>query len=204
MATGKKCITYQGSCEGLQEKLYFKHFQELINNDKSLNKKVNFKIHNNKGGTPLDIVEDARKKSIEEYKNKIAMFDCDFKYDSFKQAILLCKKIKIQPIYSIMNFNLFLILHKKDYSKIINSQDNYEKDLKKVFNLNDVDDIKNEESINKILKQISMNDIKLAIKRAYKLCKNTKSIGKIIIDDIFDQPFLNVHEFMDDILNKVK
>ena len=39
----KAIVTYQGSVEGLQEELYFKHLQNLINSSDEFSKRVNFK-----------------------------------------------------------------------------------------------------------------------------------------------------------------
>ncbi len=89
----KAVVTYRGSVEGLQEELYFKHIQELINNSDEFNKRVNFNFKNSNGGSASKIVEKA---SIYTGTNnaKIAVFDYDFKKDDFIKAIKLCKNKK--------------------------------------------------------------------------------------------------------------
>ena len=72
----------------------------------------------------------------------------------------------IYQAYSNVNFDLWLILHEQDYNKRVSKNDAYINDVRRVYGLKRADDIKSEDVINKILGQITLKDVKEAIKRA--------------------------------------
>lgn len=119
------------------------------------------------------------KYGINEENPNVAVFDRDFK-EEFIDGINLAKKNNIYPAYSNQSFNLFLILHKKYLYKPTTKENNYEKELKEVYNLDKNSDIKNEDTINTILKQ------------------------KEIATNIYDEPYLNVSNFLEEVLNEIK
>lgn len=200
----KNVLTYRGACEGLQEELYFKRLEELIMLYDSFSHRVAFRFHNCKGGSPKDIVLQAKKYAVNVNEDMcIAIYDHDFKSTSFLESLSLAKKYKVFPAFSIINFNLFLILHKKDYYKTITCKDNYEKDLRKAFGVPKIYDIKSRKAIEFIVNQIGLDDVKIAIERAKKLNEKSKKTQKIIIDDICEQPFLNIHLFLESVLEKL-
>ncbi len=198
----KAVVTYRGSVEGLQEELYFKHIQELINNSDEFNKRVNFNFKNSNGGSASKIVEKA---SIYTGTNnaKIAVFDYDFKKDDFIKAIKLCKNKRIFPAYSNVSFNLFLILHKQDYNKQTTPNDNYLKDLRNAYKLDSKIDIKNETECLKIIEQINLEMVKTAIKRAKIINLESKKYNKEITKDVYEQPFLNINEFLEQVFKEL-
>ena len=78
----KAVVTYQGSVEGLQEELYFKHIQDLINNSDEFNERVSFKFKNVNGGFASNVVHKAKIYSSAD-NLKVAVFDHDFNDDDF-------------------------------------------------------------------------------------------------------------------------
>lgn len=199
----KAVVTYQGSVEGLQEELYFKHLQNLINNSDEFSKRVSFKFKNVNGGFASNVVHKAKIYSSTD-NLKVAVFDHDFKDDEFIKAIHDCKKYNIFPAYSIISFNLFLILHKQDYNRITTPDDNYLKDLRRIYKIDSKMHIKSEEGCLKIIKQITLEDVKIAIKRAKKLNDSSMRFKKEIIKDVYEQPFLNINKFVEQVFLEIR
>ena len=97
-----------------------------------------------------------------------------------------------------MNFDLWLILHKEDYNRKVSRNDAYISGVRRVFELKSSVDIKSEEVIGKILSQISLEDVKTAIKRADNIRKSKgESEGtKIGNTRSYSNPDFSIHEFL--------
>ena len=198
----KNIVTYRGAVEGLQEEMYCEHLKKLINNNENYSKRVNFLFTNNKGGSPTVIVKKAQKKSLNNDNNNVAIYDRDFKED-FIESIHLAEKNNIMPAYSNQNFNYFLILHKKYIYKQTTKEDNYVDELIKTYHLDKNIDVKSREAIVKILEQINLEDIKQAIVNIERVNNETKMTQNQIALKIYEQPFLNIIEFLKDVFEKV-
>lgn len=187
-------------CEGQQEKMYMNHVAKLIKNFPK--KVVTF-------NTFIDSPH-RLKKRYEEY-DSAAIFDFDMNEVEFKKNIEICdrlnrdlKSIKrkserhIYHAYSSVNFDLWLILHKEDYSKIVSRNDAYVQDLRRIYGLYATDNIKNEEINRKILSQITLNDVKEAIHRAEKIRhnKNIDDCQSVGDTKIYTNPDFSIHEFL--------
>jgi hypothetical protein len=186
-------------CEGLQEKIYLKHLERLIKNFPE--KIVTFNTYID---SPFRLT-----KTYEEYDGA-ALFDFDFNQVEFEKNIKLCDKLnnvqksrkkkgrRIYHAYSNINFDLWLILHKEDYNRTAYRNDAYISDIRRIYNLNINDDIKNEGIISKIFAQITIDDVKDAILRADKirrdkLPEDVKHIGTSLI---YSNPDFSLHEFL--------
>ena len=110
---------------------------------------------------------------------------------------------KIFPAYSNVSFNLFLILHKQDYNKQTTPNDNYLKDLRNAYKLDSKIDIKNETECLKIIEQINLELVKTAIKRAKLINLESKKYNKEITKDVYEQPFLNINEFLEQVFKEL-
>ncbi|MDW7662622.1 MAG: RloB domain-containing protein [Bacillota bacterium] len=187
-------------CEGQQEKMYMNHVAKLIKNFPK--KVVTF-------NTFIDSPH-RLKKRYEEY-DSVAIFDFDMNEVEFKKNIEICdrlnrdlKSIKrkserhIYHAYSSVNFDLWLILHKEDYSKIVSRNDAYVQDLRRIYGLNATDSIKSEEINRKILSQITLDDVKEAIHRAEKVRhnKNIDDCQSVGDTKIYTNPDFSIHEFL--------
>ena len=145
--------TYLCVCEGQQEKMYLDHVARLIK--KFPQKVVTF---NSYIDSPHRL-----KKSYEDY-DSAAIFDFDFNKVEFEKNISLCdglnKKSKsrakkkgrsIYHAYSNVNFDLWLILHKEDCNRQVSTNDAYISDVRRIYKLNQNDNIKNQKTIKKML-----------------------------------------------------
>ena len=198
MATYRK--TYLCICEGQQERMYFDHLAKLI---KDFPKKVV------KFNTFIDSPHRLEKR-YEEY-DSAAIFDYDFNETEFYRNIEICNQLnkKLKPTkrnsgrhiyhaYSTVNFDLWLILHKQDYNKRVSKNDAYINDVRRVYGLKRADDIKSEDVINKILVQITLKDVKEAIKRAenIRIIKEESDSKNIFNTLIYENPDFSIHEFL--------
>lgn len=198
MATYRK--TYLCICEGQQERMYFDHLAKLI---KDFPKKVV------KFNTFIDSPHRLEKR-YEEY-DSAAIFDYDFNETEFYRNIEICNQLnkKLKPTkrnsgrhiyhaYSNVNFDLWLILHKQDYNKRVSKNDAYINDVRRVYGLKRADDIKSEDVINKILGQITLKDVKEAIKRAenIRIIKEESDSKNIFNTLIYENPDFSIHEFL--------
>jgi len=196
--------TYLCICEGKQETMYLNHVAKLI---KDFPRKV----------VKFNTFEDSPHRLEKRYENydSAAVFDFDNNEVEFKRNIEICDSLnnKLKPskrkkarhiyhAYSSMNFDLWLILHKENYNKSVTKNDAYISDVRRIFGLKPTEDIKKEEGIKKILSQITLDDVKSAIKRAETIRKNkviadSKKIGNTMI---YSNPDFSIHEFIKAVL----
>jgi len=174
-------------CEGQQEAMYLRHLAGLLKTGKRV---VTFKT---KTGKPGD---------VDKYKyikyDKAILFDHDGDDIAFDRAINTCVKAKCSCAYSNRNFDLWLLLHKQFFASPVNRNDSYVDYVRKAFALESNADIKEKDVIARILGQISLSDVKMAMNRAgmmraQKLQEDAKRIGSI---DYYDNPDLYIHEFI--------
>ena len=203
-------IVYRGSCEGLQEQTFLNHVSKLINNDPRCKNKVYFDLINVGGGDPLEVVKKAvnynfiGKKEFIKNKRVIALFDYDFKDSKFLAALKLANGNKIIPFYTIANFDLLLINLKEKYTKQVSKSEEYIKEVRKVYHLDSEANIKNQTVIDKILKQITLDDIIFLIKNAKIIEKdnlNSKNYY-FVKENILNQPNLLPYRILEEVLSK--
>ena len=192
--------TYLCLCEGFQEKMYLERIAFLIR--KFPDKVVTFNI--------LIDSPHRLKKRYEEY-DSAALFDYDYKDVEFRRNIEICDKLNkelkpgnrksgrhIYHAYSSVNIDLWLILHKEDYQKSVSSNNSYIPDVRRIYNLKATANIKNKEITRRILEQITLEDVRSAIKRADRI-RNTKvgMDGEIVGNSvIYENPDFSLHEFL--------
>ena len=203
-------IVYRGSCEGLQEQAFLNHVSKLINNDPRCKNKVYFDLINVGGGDSLEVVKKAvnynfiGKKEFIKNKRVIALFDYDFKDSKFLAALKLASDNKIISFYTIANFDLLLINLKEKYTKQVSKSEEYIKEVRKVYHLDSEANIKNQTVIDKILKQITLDDIIFLIKNAKIIEKdnlNSKNYYSAK-ENILNQPNLLPYRILEEVLSK--
>lgn len=196
--------TYLCICEGQQEKMYLDHVAKLIN--KFPQKVVKF-------NTFIDSPQSLEKR-YEEY-DSAAIFDYDLDDLKFKKNIEICDKLNkelkptirksgrfIYHAYSNVNFDLWLILHKKECSGCVWKNDAYIQDVRKNYGLNSTDNIKKEEIIKKILSQITLEDVKDAITRADQIRKSKVNADGWNIGNtmVYSNPDFSINQFLKTVL----
>ena len=194
--------TYLCVCEGQQEEMYLKHVAKLITDFP--NRVIHF---NTIVGNP-----DRMRKTLVDY-DKVALFDHDFNDVGFRQSIELCDRLdktgratrqrsRTYHAFSNLNFDLWLILHKEDFGRPISRNDAYQPEVRRIYGLGSTDDIKSKELIQAILRQIALNDIKNAIRRAERLRSQKIVSDGVIIGSTrcYPNPDLSIHAFMQAVL----
>lgn len=129
-------------CEGQQETMYLAHIARLLTHFPERVVKFNTTI-----GSPSEL-----KKHYEEY-DSAALFDQDGRQNAFEEGIRVCQaldrlgqrsrsKKHVYHAYSNVNFDLWLILHKEDFTRPVASNDAYVPDVRRIYRLGREADIK--------------------------------------------------------------
>lgn len=189
--------TYFCVCEGQQEEMYLKHVAFLLKNFPE--RVVTF---NTTYGSPERL-----KKNYTEYDNA-ALFDYDFKDTEFRQNIKICEQLQrksrrengknVYHAYSNVNIDLWFILHKEDFNRPVASNDAYVADVRRIYGLNREADIKERANLERILMQITLEDVKHAIRRADQIRAGKLEADRFMVDDVicYDNPDFSLHDFL--------
>lgn len=207
MVKGK--LTSYAYVEGQQEKMYLEHIKNLINNNAESKYNVVFKVKDCGGSTPEEIVDKAVRTATQAQRNTkeythIAIFDYDNRDTEFKNAIIKCKKEKIVASYSVLNFDLWLLIHKTKFMGKVGIVKGYHQKVREAYRLPKTADIKDEKTIAKILNKITLSDVVSAIKIAEEMEKiNIESNNYMFKDiNVYDQPNLEICKFVKYLLVK--
>ena len=121
------------------------------------------------------------------------------------------KGYKYNLAYSNLCFELWLILHKKNFTKPLSLKYDYKDEIVKCYNLDpdiEWDKIKAEEVFKNIVKNITISDIKNAIKRAETIDNNNYEINYPIDFKGYtyfkENPSLNIYKFINLVFKKCK
>lgn len=201
-----RCINYLCIVEGQQEELYINHLAKLLSNASEKSFKLNPKV-----GKLRNL-----EASIYTDYDSVFIFDHDFNTIEFERNLNGCillnnnkqnkiTKKKVYHAYSCACFDLWLILHKKDYNAPVTDAKGYVSEVRKVFNLDTNADIKNKKIINTILSQITIDDVKNAVERASKIHSNKLPSDAINIngESYYPNPDFSIHKFINILLNQI-
>lgn len=190
-------------CEGQQEELYLDHLGALL---KTPQRTVKFKHIR---GTAADL-----KRGDPFGYDKAVLFDHDCKKARFIQQIEACdaaekrrsnrQESHTYHAYSNLNFDLWLAMHSPNYKGVgaAHKTDAYHKLVRVCFGLDAEANIKEERVIRDILKQITLDNVKLAIHRAeeiraQKLESDKHQAGNT---DWYDNPDFSIDKFLKSVL----
>lgn len=194
-------------CEGAnQERIYFDKIQELANGMERRKYDILFDYAEPFGGDPKCVVERTITKSIGK-SNKISVFDHDGKTKKYEDAIDLATENKIFAGYSNFCFDLWLILHKEDYYQEVENQDGYAEEMRRVFKLGKFANIKRKEQVERIVNQITMQDVKDAIVRADIIEARNRERDSILTpksNRYYNNPDTQVHNVLKSIFAKAE
>ncbi|MBQ8908738.1 MAG: RloB domain-containing protein [Clostridia bacterium] len=196
--------------EGDQEYEYFNHLKNLINNHPQNKLKIKIVPKNCSGGDPRVPVYSAIK-NCSLNKTPLVIFDYDNKKIEFEEAIDLAMKNKFNVGYSNINFDYWLTLHKLDKSKIVygekSNNDAYVKLLKDTYKLSLREDIKNVETIKKIISKITFEDVLHAINCCKLIEKNNhqnsdRKINTPNGNSYYKNPDIKVYTIVEELIRK--
>ena len=135
---------------------------------------------------------------------KIAAFDYDLNKNNFEEKVKLCNETRV--LYSNLNFDLWLVLHKEQYMKKVQNNNDYVDKVRKLYWLPSNADIKKEANIQQILNQIELKDVKRAIKNANKIMDEKIEFDKIYVKRnfyYFPNPSMNIHKFFEELFKEI-
>jgi len=176
--------------------MYFKHLARLLKTD---TRTVTF-------DTKIGMPEKVLRNNMGRKTDKAAVFDHDGATANFERALKACARYNGTASYSNRNFDLWLLLHKQPFSKLVASNNDYVDLVRNSYGLEKDADIKKEKVIGRILAQIALPDIKAAIHNAKAIrdSKNkgdAKKIGKIAV---YSNPDLLIHQFIESVFIKCR
>ena len=199
---------YLCACEGQQEELYLKHLGRLINELPGRKIKFVTVIHPPRYLEKVNVSYDC-----------VALFDHDSNDKTFQANITICDKLnkkemrkskidrrRIWHAYSNLNFDLWLILHKEDFSRCVYGNDQYADDVRRIYGLAPTDNIKSKDTLANILNCITLENIESAISRANALIEQKLEGDKKIISSSIccENPDLSIHRFIRAVIDESK
>lgn len=202
---------YFFSVEGETEVLYFKHLQNLIRQVESrtanpvirvekicpasFSKKISILK-----SCPVFAVYDVEEDDTEHRKR----FDTILK--EMKAVETSGKSIKYELAYSNIDFELWIILHKKDLFGSIGSKKQYLSNINNSFGtkFQGLKEYKEEKNFSQILLKITLDDVKSAITRAEKIMKQRNAESVLLKSYGYEwcdkNPSLSIHNAVKKIL----
>lgn len=119
------------------------------------------------------------------------------------------KNIKYQLGYSNFSFELWMILHKKDCFGPLNNRKQYLSQIQQCFRekLEDLDHYKKEAAFRRCLGQLTLDNVRAAIRRAKRLAEQNERDHKTLIrysgySYYRDNPALSINEVVERILTE--
>lgn len=202
---------YFFSVEGETEVWYLKHLQGLIHNNES--RKID-PIITVKKTTPMKFL----KTFSSLYQSTVtAVYDVEepvdgqnFQFESIlkemNDAEKAGKSVKYELGYSNIDFELWVILHKKNLFRTIVNKEEYLKEINTVFSTHfkRLSEYKVERNFKSILNQITLEDVKEAINRA-DIIEKQRNIDSVQINSCGykwfpKNPSLSLHKSVNKIL----
>lgn len=127
--------------------------------------------------------------------------------DSLKKAKSL-KSVQYEMAYSNFTFELWMLLHKKQFNRSLTHRDQYLSPINKAYNqkFKSLKEYKEKANFQRILDRISLSDVIDAVKRGEKITQNNyreyqlQTYKKYVF--FRENPSLSVHEFVEKILKK--
>ena len=184
---------YRCFYEGQQEEMYFDHIAKKVK-EAMTNISLKFK-------------KLAKLKTLEKSSTgvtKIAVFDYDLNKVDFESKVKLCNETRI--LYSNLNFDLWLVLHKKQYRRTVQNNNAYIDEIRNSYNLPNNTNIKAKGNIQKILDKIELIDVKRAIENAEEIMKEKMEEDKIYVKRNFSyypNPSMSINEFFKELFEDI-
>jgi len=198
----KEQVRYLCIVHGQQERMYFRHLQSLIEDKGRRN--VVFSIQEGDRFLMERVLKQVKYSGV-------YVFDHDLDDDGFRDNIEKCQelskkrfhaKVVVAHAYSNICFDLWLLLHKTSFNNPQMAPSGYHHHVRTEFGLEKNANIKSADSMKKILRVVSLEDVISAIGRVERIRE-----GKIQTDGVnigeyrcYDNPDLSIHEFIKSVL----
>lgn len=201
---------YLFAIEGDTEKYYLEWLAKQINNTPNATSKCTIPSPQ-KGKDPSAI----RRYFNNLYKETVYYLidkECYNDEDEFKEFLRKLtptkreKSIVFQLGYSNISFELWILLHKTNFSKPVEKPKDYLKHINKAFNFSfkNLEQYKKETNFKNLLSKLTLDDVINAIERAYEIQGINKQACKqesfCKYEYYKENPSLSIHEIIDKIL----
>ena len=206
-------LNYFCVVDGQQEEIYLNRLAKLLTDFPKRTVTFNTIINN---------AEQLRRENYIEY-DSVCLFDHDFKKTEFERSIMTCVELnakrsvgtkrnpgsRVYHAYSNICFDLWLALHKEFIGRSAQcSPKEYISDVIRLYNLPKDSDIKQKKIIERIVKQIELKDVKMAISNAQRIRNSKLEKDKCVISvegDIFyyPDPDFSIDIFIKQVIEKL-
>ena len=205
---------YKLAVEGDTEKWYFKHLEKLVNEYCCRNSiPKQFEIKCSKAGQFKACVKKARKLKTGLATNPVyAVFDSESisEEEAYKEAIIeAAKKPIVYCASTSSSFDLWIILHKKKLTRSVVSPDDYLSDINDAYSerFPSMQKYKEHDNFGKVLKKITLDDVKFAIKNVNEIRERNKRVGTIVLkyggDTYYKNPDVKIDKIVLDVFNEI-
>lgn len=211
----RRNIKYFFSVEGETELLYFQRLKELIlAEDKRIANPVirAEKLSPSRFAKKLSLIRPCTITAVYDVEDDDA--EHRLRFENILKEMQLAgksgKSIKYELGYSNIDFELWLILHKRDLFGSIGNKKQYLSHINKIFGTQfaGLKEYKEARCFSQILSQISLQDVKTAIARAEKITKQRVSEGSPTKSSGYERftknPSLSIHIAVKKILVECK
>lgn len=209
----RRNIKYFFSVEGETEELYFLYLKNLILTEENRIANPVFQIEK---CSPLKCV---KKISVIHPCTITSIFDVEGNdtdhrkrfentLKEMKASERLGKSIKFELGYSNIDFELWIILHKKDLFGTVGSKAQYLKNINQIYGtkFEALREYKTERNFSQILSNITLDDVKAAIARAEKIMNQRKLEASLLKSYGYEwcdkNPSLSIHNVISKILKE--
>lgn len=188
MAKLKITNKYYFSVEGETEKWYLDWLQDKINNEPATKYKVSIdsKIQKNplKRAKALNILSKIEITHVFDYESEHKIHTTQFRdtLDLLKETSKLGKQIKYNLGYSNFTFELWMILHKSNCNALLTHRHQYLPLINRAYNENfeNLEQYKRESNFKRILRKISLSEVKTAIERSQSIMQRNEENGLVL------------------------
>lgn len=205
------------TCEGETEVLYFQRLKELVDIEPACLMKLGCKITVSKEPCSKAKLQTTLSTTKwyhildKEGSSNADMVTFENNLKNFRKVKAIRQNVKLYLGYSNVSFELWLIMHKSDERPHAYSSQDYLSKLKKLYNLPNIknlEEFKKESNFKKVLQQITLDDIRRAIKNGKALEAENEAYGfqprKIHGFEYYEEnPSTNMHRILEDILKDV-
>lgn len=176
--------------------MYLKHVSSLLQDFPTRTVNFSIKIGN----------ADELKNVYVDY-DKVCLFDHDFNKGEFENNLKTCLQLNrsrkknsavVDHAYSSICFDLWLVLHKKFISRPAKSPKEYLDDVRDLYSLPNETDIKSKKAMEQILAQITLEDVKTAIRNAERIRNSKMENDKFYVNNTYyyNDPDFSIHIFL--------
>ena len=189
MANRKLTRKYYFSVDGETEQWYFQWLEDQINNAAAATRRVSLDCKKKdplKNAKSLTVTQPTLVTHVFDYESHDTVHTTHFTdtLNRMKQAVNLGKRIIYRSGYSNFSFELWIVLHKADCFSHFAHRSQYLKPINQAYceQFENLDEYKHEDNFKRILRKLSLQDVKNAISRAKIITDRNREYGYSLVN----------------------